>query len=101
MPGLGRIGSDRIGNSNNDILIMITSSCTPFACGICYNVVFGIVFIALSYCIQHRWALEYAKDLNDDGDFFPVWGTCLGWEWIAEVRFDAPSCFVCGVCISF
>ncbi|CAM9864822.1 unnamed protein product [Pylaiella littoralis] len=31
-----------------------------------------------------RWALEYAKELNDGGDFFPVWGTCLGWEWIAE-----------------
>lgn len=24
--------------------------------------------------------------LNRRGDFFPVWGTCLGWEWIAEVR---------------
>ncbi|CAN0114601.1 unnamed protein product, partial [Hapterophycus canaliculatus] len=32
-----------------------------------------------------RWALDYAKGLNDGGDFFPVWGTCLGWEWMAEV----------------
>ncbi|CAM9597266.1 unnamed protein product [Ectocarpus sp. 12 AP-2014] len=30
------------------------------------------------------WALKYAKGLNDDGDFFPVWGTCLGWEWMAQ-----------------
>ncbi|CAN0497150.1 unnamed protein product, partial [Ectocarpus sp. 8 AP-2014] len=33
------------------------------------------------------WALKYAKELNDDGDFFPVWGTCLGWEWMAQVIF--------------
>ncbi|CAM9604647.1 unnamed protein product [Scytosiphon promiscuus] len=32
-----------------------------------------------------RWALDYAKGLNDGGDFFPVWGTCLGWEWMAEL----------------
>eukprot|EP00903_Cladosiphon_okamuranus_P009483 g9037.t1 len=31
-----------------------------------------------------RWAVQYAKSLNDGGDFFPVWGTCLGWEWMAE-----------------
>eukprot|EP00752_Nemacystus_decipiens_P006649 g5977.t1 len=31
-----------------------------------------------------RWAVQYAKGLNDNGDFFPVWGTCLGWEWMAE-----------------
>ncbi|CAM9432778.1 unnamed protein product, partial [Choristocarpus tenellus] len=27
---------------------------------------------------------SYAIKLNRDGIFFPVWGTCLGFEWIAQ-----------------
>lgn len=26
--------------------------------------------------------LKLAKEANDNGDFFPVWGTCLGFEFM-------------------
>ncbi|CAM9505195.1 unnamed protein product [Discosporangium mesarthrocarpum] len=32
-----------------------------------------------------RFAIKYALDLNKQGDFFPLWGTCLGFEWISQV----------------
>lgn len=41
-----------------------------------------------------RWAVQYARDINDSGDFFPVWGTCLGWEWLAEVHIGTPRCLL-------
>ncbi|CAM9706997.1 unnamed protein product [Ascophyllum nodosum] len=38
-----------------------------------------------------RLAIKYAGDMNAGGDFFPVWGTCLGWEWMAQaVAGDYP-----------
>eukprot|EP01059_Diplonema_ambulator_P018031 TRINITY_DN3019_c1_g1_i1.p1 TRINITY_DN3019_c1_g1~~TRINITY_DN3019_c1_g1_i1.p1 ORF type:complete len:315 (+),score=37.97 TRINITY_DN3019_c1_g1_i1:527-1471(+) len=30
-----------------------------------------------------RMALKLAMNANDNGDYFPVWGTCLGFEWLA------------------
>lgn len=27
---------------------------------------------------------KHAKEMNDKGDFFPVWGTCLGFERMAQ-----------------
>lgn len=32
-----------------------------------------------------RALVERAIQVNKDGDFFPVWGTCLGFEWLIEV----------------
>mmetsp|Transcript_28397 Transcript_28397/g.91546 ORF Transcript_28397/g.91546 Transcript_28397/m.91546 type:complete len:328 (-) Transcript_28397:250-1233(-) len=33
-----------------------------------------------------QFVVEYAKrKYDEDGDYFPVWGTCLGFEWLAEV----------------
>ena len=29
--------------------------------------------------------LKHAIDSNDKGDFFPVWGTCLGFEFLANI----------------
>jgi len=28
---------------------------------------------------------ELAKEANDNGDFFPIWGTCLGFEWLVQL----------------
>lgn len=33
--------------------------------------------------------LEHAKKMNDAGEFFPIWGTCLGFE--ALVRYTATN----------
>jgi gamma-glutamyl hydrolase len=28
---------------------------------------------------------ERCATQNDDGDYFPVWGTCLGHEWLLQI----------------
>ncbi|CAK4082839.1 unnamed protein product [Aphanomyces euteiches] len=28
---------------------------------------------------------KYAIELNDNGTYFPVWGTCLGFEWLVQL----------------
>ncbi|KAF0687674.1 Aste57867_20658 [Aphanomyces stellatus] len=28
---------------------------------------------------------EYAMELNDNGTYFPIWGTCLGLEWLVQL----------------
>ncbi|KAF0687673.1 Aste57867_20657 [Aphanomyces stellatus] len=28
---------------------------------------------------------EYAIELNDNGTYFPIWGTCLGFEWLVQL----------------
>jgi len=37
------------------------------------------------------FVLNYAIELNKKGDYFPVWGTCLGSEWILEVVGELKS----------
>lgn len=32
------------------------------------------------YIEMGRTVLDFAKKMNDDGHFFPVWGTCLGFQ---------------------
>jgi hypothetical protein len=34
---------------------------------------------------------EYVKNLNDKGQFMPVWGTCLGFEDLAMFASDDSS----------
>ncbi|ETV80609.1 hypothetical protein H257_06133 [Aphanomyces astaci] len=29
---------------------------------------------------------KYAIELNDHGTYFPVWGTCLGFEWLVQLQ---------------
>ncbi|RHY33146.1 hypothetical protein DYB32_001815 [Aphanomyces invadans] len=29
---------------------------------------------------------QYAIELNDNGTYFPVWGTCLGFEWLVQLQ---------------
>jgi gamma-glutamyl hydrolase len=41
---------------------------------------------AVSSSLRH--ALSKAIAMNDGGDFFPVWGTCLGMEWLVQVFAD-------------
>mmetsp|Transcript_34599 Transcript_34599/g.90608 ORF Transcript_34599/g.90608 Transcript_34599/m.90608 type:complete len:313 (+) Transcript_34599:629-1567(+) len=38
--------------------------------------------------VQHLWSLALAA--NDNGDFFPVWGTCLGFETISILAAKEP-----------
>lgn len=42
--------------------------------------------------------MEIADEFNERGDFFPIWGTCLGFELMAywanngqEIRVDCQS----------
>ena len=39
--------------------------------------------------VGHLWSL--ALDANDKGDYFPVWGTCLGFETISVLAAQDPS----------
>jgi len=32
-----------------------------------------------------KHAVELAIEANDNGTYFPVWGTCLGFEWLLEI----------------
>lgn len=32
-----------------------------------------------------RRVVELALKSNDEGDFFPIWGTCLGFEWLVQI----------------
>ena len=34
---------------------------------------------------------EEALKLNDNGTYFPVWGTCLGFEWLLEMVHNSPA----------
>lgn len=38
-----------------------------------------------------KLVIEEAKKMNDAGKFFPVWGTCLGFERIAMYTADKPD----------
>eukprot|EP00808_Paulinella_micropora_P016399 g17095.t1 len=33
-----------------------------------------------------RAMFDYALQLNDQGHYFPVWGTCLGFEWLLKMQ---------------
>jgi len=35
--------------------------------------------------------LDYAKKMNDQGHFFPLWGTCLGFERLVAFTADSPG----------
>lgn len=35
--------------------------------------------------------LNLAKEANDKGDFFPVWGTCLGFEFMLYAAAGTPE----------
>ena len=39
--------------------------------------------------VQHLWSLALAA--NDKGDYFPIWGTCLGFETINILAAGDPS----------
>uniref|UniRef100_A0A7S2JXH7 folate gamma-glutamyl hydrolase n=1 Tax=Leptocylindrus danicus TaxID=163516 RepID=A0A7S2JXH7_9STRA len=34
---------------------------------------------------------ELAKQANDEGEVFPIWGTCLGFEWMLEFEADQSN----------
>jgi len=38
------------------------------------------------YVEAGRWILEEADKMNEEGDFFPVWGTCLGYELMSVLQ---------------
>jgi len=33
----------------------------------------------------HEYAYDFAIEANDAGDYFPIWGTCLGFEFLIEL----------------
>eukprot|EP00729_Bicosta_minor_P023071 gene23071-27589_t len=42
--------------------------------------------------VLHLWNL--AKTANDVGDFFPIWGTCLGFETICVAAANDPAVLI-------
>ncbi|KAI9921464.1 hypothetical protein PsorP6_000304 [Peronosclerospora sorghi] len=47
----------------------------------------GILFPGGAATLNDRaeWVFELALELNDKGVHFPVWGTCLGFEWLVQL----------------
>ena len=43
------------------------------------------------YFAKGRQIYEQAISMNDAGDFFPVWGTCLGFEYLASYAADSSN----------
>ena len=43
--------------------------------------------ILLIYFVKYRY-FWYFKVANDAGDFFPIWATCLGFEFITLASSD-------------
>lgn len=47
----------------------------------------GILFMGGAADVNdaHRYIYELALELNDQGVYYPVWGTCLGFEWLVQI----------------
>jgi hypothetical protein len=45
----------------------------------------------LEYKAFGKKVFEYAMELNDNGTFFPMWGTCLGQQNFAEFVASDPD----------
>lgn len=49
------------------------------------------------YAEAGRYIYEIASKMNDEGDFFPLWGTCLGFELLTYLSADGnehrASCY--------
>jgi gamma-glutamyl hydrolase len=43
------------------------------------------------YDVFGKAVFDKAKQMNDAGQYFPVWGTCLGFENLAMFASDEPS----------
>jgi gamma-glutamyl hydrolase len=43
-----------------------------------------------------RYAIQRVKELNDAGIHFPLWGTCLGFEWIVMATAGTDDAIVDG-----
>ena len=43
------------------------------------------------YDVFGKAVFDKAKSMNDAGQYFPVWGTCLGFENLAMFASDEPS----------
>ncbi|KAF0720095.1 Aste57867_563 [Aphanomyces stellatus] len=50
----------------------------------------GLVFPGGSAGLTATGRAMYAlaKEFNDDGIYFPLWGTCLGYEWMLKIESD-------------
>lgn len=40
------------------------------------------------YADAGRYIYEIAADFNDKGSYFPIWGTCLGFELLTYISAD-------------
>jgi hypothetical protein len=43
-----------------------------------------------------RYAIQRVKELNDAGTHFPLWGTCLGFEWIVMATAGSDAAILDG-----
>lgn len=40
----------------------------------------AVLFNESGYAKAGRYIYDIAKEMNDNGNYFPLWGTCLGFE---------------------
>lgn len=47
----------------------------------------GVLFMGGAADVNdaHRYIYKLVLELNDKGTYFPLWGTCLGLEWLVEI----------------
>jgi gamma-glutamyl hydrolase len=53
----------------------------------------GILFMGGAADVNdaHRYIYQLAIELNDKGVYYPVWGTCLGFEWLLQITAQDPK----------